>query len=68
MDYERRQIVLERLQMIFAKEYPNIGISLFGSSINGFEMKNSDLDITLNFDRSLSLNKKEKVKSYVYNL
>jgi len=54
--------------MIFAKEYPNIGISLFGSSINGFEMKNSDLDITLNFDRSLSLNKKEKVKSYVYNL
>ena len=41
-------------------EYPEAKLSLFGSSVNGFEMKNSDLDISLSFG-GISLFKKDKV-------
>lgn len=46
-DIQVRHGIIEELRVILYSQYPKIKLEIFGSSANGFGMKDSDLDIYL---------------------
>lgn len=44
-DIEKREMILKYLQIIFEKSYPACCVYGYGSSHNGFGLRQSDLDI-----------------------
>ncbi|XP_071438819.1 terminal uridylyltransferase 4-like [Hetaerina americana] len=48
-DIMTRKLILNQLQGYLSAYYPDVQLSLFGSSSNGFGFRNSDIDICLTF-------------------
>jgi DNA polymerase sigma len=59
-----RSKLLKQIKKIVSRKYPQTKLHLFGSSNNGFAMKNSDLDICMTLDKQsagdVSINHEQK--------
>lgn len=66
-----REVIFQKLKALLlnalAHEKYQVGeISLYGSSVNGFETKSSDVDVSINFEDNLNnLNNEDKLDAEV---
>ncbi len=53
-EQQDRDKLFKQIKKIIERKYPEANLSLFGSSNNGFAMKNSDLDICMTLDGQIN--------------
>ncbi|CAF1106058.1 unnamed protein product, partial [Brachionus calyciflorus] len=50
-DEQNREALINEIECVIASKYPDAKLSVFGSSKNGFALKNSDIDICMTFEK-----------------
>ncbi|CAF1040004.1 unnamed protein product, partial [Brachionus calyciflorus] len=60
-DEQNREALINEIECFIASKYPDAKLSVFGSSTNGFALKNSDIDICMIFEKDPNGDKRDLV-------